>query len=273
MNGETIEPGRRILRLHQVSFAYRGGPNVLENISGEVLGGNLHALIGPNAAGKSTLLRLMLGQLAPSRGRVELEGRRIGFIRPRRRAAWISYVPQRSAASFGFSVRQVIAMGRYALPNDPMAVEQAIESCDLRAVTDRSFMALSVGQQQRVLLARALAQSRGAGRLMLLDEPTAAMDLAHMHEVMGILRTLADEGLAVVVIVHDLNLAARYADSVWLLNRGSLVASGHWSDVLTPEVLEPVYGVKLDALERHADPGDPLGRRPVFDVRLPDAFE
>jgi iron complex transport system ATP-binding protein len=262
------------MRLHQLSFAYPGGPNVVDGVSGDILAGQLHALVGPNAAGKSTLLRLMLGQISPGKGRVELAGRRVGFIRPRKRAAIMSYVPQRSTVGFGFTVRQVIAMGRFALPDDPMAVDQAVESCDLRDVVDRPFNALSVGQQQRVLLARALAQSRGSGKVMLLDEPTSAMDLAHMHAVMGLLRGLADdEGLAVVVIMHDLNLAARYADSAWLLNRGALVASGHWSDVLTPEVLEPVYHVKLDALPRQVDPGDPLARRPVLDARLPGEFD
>jgi len=271
--GNVDRADHRVMRLHEVSFAFRGGPNVVEGVSGEVFAGQFHALIGPNAAGKSTLLRLMLGQLAPGAGRVELEGRRVGAYRARRRAALLSYVPQRSSMDFAFSVRQVIAMGRYALPPDPMAVERAVEACDLRSVVDRPFNALSVGQQQRVLLARALAQSQGGGRVMLLDEPTSAMDLAHMHEVMGLLRGMADEGLAVVTIVHDLNLAARYADAAWLLDRGRLVAAGHWADVLTPEVLEPVYGVKLDALDRMVDPGDPLARRPVFDVRLADGFE
>lgn len=273
MSEAPSQTADRVMRLHDVSFAYRGGPPVIEALSGEIFAGQLHALIGPNAAGKSTLLRLMLGQLAPDAGRVEFAGRRVSAIRPRKRAAMMSYVPQRSSVGFGFTVRQVIAMGRFALPDDAMAIEQAVESCDLRAVVDRPFNALSVGQQQRVLLGRALAQSRGRGRMMLLDEPTSAMDLAHMHAVMGRLRGLADEGLAVVVIMHDLNLAARYADSVWLLNRGALVASGHWSDVLTPEVLEPVYHVRIDALSRQVDPGDPLARRPVFDARLPDAFD
>jgi iron complex transport system ATP-binding protein len=154
-------------------------------------------------------------------------------------------------------------MGRHALAPDPQAVRQALANCDLTDLGSRVYAHLSLGQQQRVLLARALAQSAGAGRLMLLDEPASAMDLWHIHNTMRQLRHLTRAGLAVLVVLHDLNLAARYADTVWLLDRGRLAASGPWDRVLTPAVLEPVYRVTLApvaGLSHH---------RPMFDVDLP----
>jgi len=275
------------MELADVSFAYPGGEPVVREVTAAVGAGTLHVILGPNAAGKSTLLRLMLGQLRPMSGRITLDGRRVHRIAPKRRAAMLAYVPQRSTVSFGFTVRQIIAMGRFALPANPQAIGNAIERCDLTALVDRPFPELSVGQQQRVLLARAIAQSsslaesttsgggtsRGGGRVVLLDEPVSAMDLAHAHRVMTTLREMVAGGLAGVVVLHDLNLAAMYADVVWLMHEGRLVKAGDWSEVLRPEVLEPIYGVRIDELRRAVDPGDPLSRRPVFDVRLPDAFD
>jgi iron complex transport system ATP-binding protein len=132
---------------------------------------------------------------------------------------------------------------------------------------ERIYAHLSLGQQQRVLLARAIAQAAGAGRLMLLDEPASAMDLWHIHRTMGQLRALTRKGLSVLVVLHDLNLAARYADTVWLLDRGRLAAAGPWNTVLTPAVLEPIYRVGLTPLSglRH--------HRPMFDVDLPGTLD
>ncbi len=262
-----------VMSLDDVSFSYERGDRVIESLTATVEAGQVHAIIGPNAAGKSTLLKLMLGQLAPEAGRVAMDRTAAHRLRARRRAAWISYVPQRSGVTFSFTVEQIVTMGRFALPPDPDAVSQALSTCDLDDLAARPITTLSVGQQQRVLLARAIAQSRGAGRVMLLDEPTSAMDLYHVHTLMGVLRRLVTEGLAVVVVVHDLNLAARYADAAWLMDRGRLVAAGHWSEVLTAEVLSPIYGLELDELQRRVDPGDPAARRPIFDARLPDEFD
>ncbi len=269
----TMADTQAVLSLDNVSFAYTRGAPVIESLTTAVEPGRLHAVIGPNAAGKSTLLKLMLGQLSPRTGKVTIDGVAAHRLSARRRAATVSYVPQRSTVSFAFTVRQVIEMSRFALRRDLSAVSDAIGLCDLSELVDRPVTTLSVGQQQRVLLARAITQSRGAGRVMLLDEPTSAMDLYHVHHLMGVIRGLADEGLAVVIVVHDLNLAARYADVVWLMHNGRLAASGDWPDVLRSEVLSPVYGLELDELQRHTDPGDPLSQRPIFDARLPDTFD
>lgn len=255
-----------IMQLQDVSFAYEAGQPVIQSITQAVEPGAVHAIIGPNASGKTTLLRLMLGQLQPKGGHIHLDGKPVAHLPARRRAAELAYVPQRSSIGFAFSVRQVIEMGRYAIGADAGAIDRAIQRCDLQAIAGRKYVELSVGQQQRVVLARALAQLEGSGRALLLDEPTSAMDLAHTHQVLRLLRELAGKGLAIVIVLHDLNLAARYSDEVWLLHEGTLKASGSWEEVLRPEVLSPVYGVELEVLDRVADPGDPLARRPMFDV-------
>ncbi len=249
-----------ILHAQHVAFAYPGRPAVLEDVEAALLPGKLTALIGPNAAGKTTLLRVLLGQLAPTRGQVQLCGQPVHRLSPLRRAGWLSYVPQHASANFAFTVQEVVAMGRHALTRDDAAVAQAIVDTDLAALAGRIFLELSAGQQQRVLLARALAQAAGSGRAMLLDEPTSALDLWHVHQTMRLLRARARAGLAVLAIVHDLNLAAAYADEVWLLHERSILARGSWEQVLTPAVLEPVYRVRLRALAQEE------ACRPLFQV-------
>jgi iron complex transport system ATP-binding protein len=257
----TISDGG-VMVAENLRFAYHGGPWVLDGLSAAIDAGRVTALIGPNAVGKTTLLRLLMGQLTPAGGSVRLDGRLVHQLPPRRRAAWISYVPQRSSTSFAFTVEQVVAMGRYALPQDPAAVAQAMETADLLKVRHRIFRELSAGQQQRVLLARSLAQTAGEGRAVLLDEPGSAMDLYHVHRLMETLAALSRSGRAVLVVLHDLNLAARYADAVWLMHEGRLVASGSWQEVLRPSVLEPVYRVRLRPL------ADSQEDRPVFVAEL-----
>ena len=254
------------LDLVDVRFGYAPDQPVVTGVTADLPAGKVAALIGPNAAGKSTLLRLILGQAVPWNGRVSVCGRNVAGLPASQRAAMVSFVPQRGSIGFAFTVEQVVAMGRHALPADPAAVEQALQACDLPGLRQRIYAELSVGQQQRVLLARALAQARGAGRLMLLDEPVSAMDLFHIHHTMRLLVAQARSGLAVLIVLHDLNLAARYADVVWLMDDGHLVAAGAWNQVLRPEVLEPVYRVHLRALAGQPD------RRPVFLIDDPDTL-
>ena len=261
-----------LMQLADLSFGFEPGRLVIDRLSANLQPGTLHALIGPNAAGKTTLLELMLGRWRPRTGSVTLAGRSVRRLRPARRAAWLAYVPQRSSLTFAFTVRQIVEMGRFALPPDPHAVDRAIERCDLDDLADRPYTHLSVGQQQRVLLARAVAQAAGDGRLMLLDEPTSAMDPAQEHRTLHLLRRLAGEGLAVLAVMQDLNLAARYADRVWVLDQGRLVAEGGWAEVMRPDILEPVYGIKLRPLNppppsERSTTGDPP--RPVFETDLP----
>ena len=263
------------LALEAVTFAYARGRPVVRDVSARLAPGRLCCLIGPNAAGKTTLVRLMLGQLTPSRGHVTLADRRLDAMPPRDRARRLSYVPQRGGVRFAFTVREVVAMGRFALGRDDAAVDQAIADCDLAAIEHAIFSELSGGQQQLVLIARALAQAAGPARsgseaatatALLLDEPGASLDLWHVHRVMQLLRRHLTPTRAILVVLHDLNLAARYADDVWLMQAGQLAAAGPWQEVMRPAVLEPVYRVRLEAVRESE------AERPLFRVEPGDTL-
>lgn len=265
---QTLQSERTPLTLEGVSFGYGAGRREVSGVTAALGAGRLTALIGPNAAGKTTLLRLMLGQLEPAGGVVRLGGRRVSAMAPRERARVMSYVPQRGGVSFGFSVGEVVAMGRYSGGRDDAGVSGAMAACEVSDLAGRPFAELSGGQQQRVLVARAMAQVGGAaGRVMLLDEPSSHMDLRHQHALMRLLREQAGAGAAVLIVLHDLNLAAGYADDVWLMDGGELVAAGEWAGVLTRERLERVYGVGLRVVESAgrpvfvAEPGGTLAGR------------
>eukprot|EP00752_Nemacystus_decipiens_P016702 g14940.t1 len=247
-----------IISLDQVRFGYGVTP-VVDGVTARLLPGKVTALIGPNAAGKSTLMRLMLGLLRPWSGKVRVLGQEVGTMAPLSRARQLSYVPQRPGVRFAFTVRQVVAMGANALARRLAAplVDQAIEDAGLAGLADRVLMELSGGQQQRVMLARAEVQSATQGRAMLLDEPGSHLDLRHRHAMMRRLRELAAGGVAVLVVLHELDLAVRYADEAWLIDAGRLVAAGQWDEVLTPGILSPVYGMPLEQIDR-------AGQRPIL---------
>ena len=221
------------------------------------------ALVGPNAAGKSTLLRLLMGHHTPWSGQVCLDGTPLRRRATCTRAHLISYVPQQGSVAFAFTVEEMVRMGIHAGGGYLSSAARAMSMCEVEALHDRVFQHLSTGQQQRVVLARAIAQSSAHGRFMLLDEPVSAMDVAHAHRTMALLRTLAAKGLGVLAVLHDIDLAARYADDVWLMAGGELTASGPWDEVLTTDNLEPVYGVHLERIASGS------GRRPMFYVQPP----
>ncbi len=263
------------MNLTNVQFGYRQHQPVIDGITAALPPGRLCALIGPNAAGKSTLLKLMLGLERPCGGSIRLGDRDVTTLSVWQRAAQLAYVPQSPATHVAFSVEEVVAMGRFALPADGQAVERAIEACDLSAIRGAALAELSTGQQQRVALARALAQMAGSnrmaaaadsrnlasgqpGRFLLLDEPVSAMDLKHVHATMRLLRQVAANGVGVLAVMHDLNLASAYADDIWLLDQGRLAAAGTWDEALEPQRLSRVYGVPLRIVSRGDD------HRPVF---------
>ena len=249
-----------VILLDQVRFGYDTAP-VVDGVTAQLQPGKVTTLVGPNAAGKTTLIRLMLGLLRPWSGSAQLQGQDVALISPQQRARQLSYVPQRPGVRFAFTVRQVIAMGAYGSAQQAAddRVDQAIEEAGLSDVADRVMMQLSGGQQQRVLLARAEVQSKD-GHAMLLDEPGSHLDLQHRHAMMQRLRVLAGRGLAVLVVLHDLDLAVRYADEAWLMDKGRLVAAGAWDEVLTPEKLGPVYGLDLEQIDRGEE-------RPLLAIR------
>lgn len=239
--------GARVsLKLEGVSFS-RGGFCLsdveLETRPGEVLG-----LVGPNGSGKTTLLRLMAGTLVPQAGRVLLDGRPIQSYSARQRARRVAVLSQEHPLAFAFTVREVVAWGR--LPHrgrwqpwrsgDAHAVERALAWTELTVLADRPVQALSGGERQRVFVALALAQQPGH---LLLDEPTAHLDLKHQLAAMALIKRLADEGTGIVVALHDLNLAGRHVDRLALLHAGRVVALGDPTDVLTPARIAEVWGV------------------------------
>ncbi|HJL23745.1 MAG TPA: ABC transporter ATP-binding protein, partial [Polyangiaceae bacterium LLY-WYZ-15_(1-7)] len=228
----------------------RGARAVLEDVELEAARGEVLALLGPNGAGKSTLLRALAGLLPLAEGHLELAGGPLAAMAPRERARALAYVPQRSLLRSALLVEEVVAQGRYAhgralgglQGRDAEAVDRALAEVDALAFRGRAFPRLSVGEQQRVLLARALATE---APLLLLDEPTAPLDIAQALATFDLLRRLADAGRAVVAAVHGLDAARQFADRALLLHAGRVAASGPVEEVVAPEPVRRVYGVEL----------------------------
>ncbi|HUP89182.1 MAG TPA: ABC transporter ATP-binding protein [Longimicrobiales bacterium] len=230
-----------------VSAGYSMGVDAIADVSIDVADGSFFAVIGPNGSGKSTLLRVLLGGLRASSGEVTLDGKNVSEWSRAEFARRVGVVTQIEEMPFTVSVRELVAMGRYphlrALElegvEDRRAIATAMQRCDVVQFGDRALQSLSGGERQRARIARALAQTPG---ILVLDEPTASLDIGHEMRVFELLRSLAhDEGRTVVVATHQLNLAARYADLLLLLNRGRAVAQGTPREVLKRDVLQQVY--------------------------------
>ncbi|GIW13623.1 MAG: hemin import ATP-binding protein HmuV [Tepidiforma sp.] len=207
--------------------------------------GEFVAVVGANGAGKSTLVRLLAGDLRPGEGEVLLGGRPLAEYRAAELALLRSVLPQQSRIEFSFTVRQVVEMGRSPHRGrgqdpaaDARAVEAAMRAADVAELAERAYPGLSGGEQSRVCLARVLAQETP---VVLLDEPTAALDIRHQHQVLGVVRGLAMQGRAVLAVLHDLNLAAAYATRVVAMHRGAVAADGPPAEVLRAEVLSRIY--------------------------------
>ena len=245
---------RALLTLQEVRFGFPTRPDFLGPISLAVAGGECWAIVGPNGAGKSTLLRLMAGLHTPHAGEVEISGEPLLRISARRRAQRLSFLPQRMPVDVEICARDVVLLGRYPhrsmglfdSAEDYRVAERAMALTETLEYADRPIATLSGGEAQRVHLAAALAQEP---RILLLDEPTASLDLQHQLAIFRILRNRASgDGLAVVVVTHDVNLAAQFCTHVFLLHEGRAVAQGTSASVLIPSVLQPIYGVKLVTL-------------------------
>lgn len=235
------------------------GP-VLTDASIVVLSGELHALVGPNGAGKSTLFGVLAGDIVPGSGEVTLDGAPLRGIHPRVLARERAVLLQQNAVSFPFSVEEVVRMGRApwartpAEDDDDALVARALAVTDMTALARRGVTSLSGGERARAALARVLAQDTG---ILLLDEPTAALDLRHQEDVLRIARDRARDGAAVAIVLHDLNAALGVADRVTLLSRGRVVASGPPAGVLTASAIEEVYGQAVDVFP-HPVTGAPI---------------
>lgn len=230
----------------------RGGRNILEGVSVEVHAGEVVVLVGPNGAGKSTLLAALAGDQPVAGGRVEVEGTAIAAWSPIDMARRRAVLPQKHTIGFSFTAQQVITMGRSPWAGtaredrDGDAITDAMKICDVDAFAHRPFAVLSGGEQARVALARVLAQETST---ILLDEPTAALDLGHQEAVMSVARERAAAGGAVVVVLHDLALAAAYADRIVVLENGRIAADGVPGSVLHEDLLTRVYGHPVEVFE------------------------
>lgn len=246
-----------MLAATDLHFAYHNGPSsrgeVVRGVSVTLRPGTVTAVLGPNGAGKSTLLRLLLGTLRPTAGSVKLGEEDASALDPWRRAGAVAYIGQRSELAGPMTVRRVIELGRHAVGDSDAAVDRAMSRAGVADLADQVFQTLSAGQQQRVSMARAMAQLDGPagplGKTLLADEPVSAMDPRHAVSTLGLLRSLASDGAAVAVVLHDLTLALRFADTALVLNcEGGQAATGPVEGVLIPAVLGPVYGVGFEVL-------------------------
>lgn len=232
-----------------VTVRVAGGRAILEAASIDVHPGEIHALVGPNGAGKSTLFGVLAGDIAPETGVVDIDGRSITGIRPRELARTRAVLLQENAVSFPFSAEQVVRMGRAPWArtasenDDDTLVAAAMTAMEIDDLAQRSVSSLSGGERARVAIARVLAQSTP---ILLLDEPTASLDLKHHEDAMRLVRATADAGTAVAVVLHDLNAALAHADRLTLLASGRVIASGPPAEVLTAERIAEVYGQAVD---------------------------
>jgi iron complex transport system ATP-binding protein len=236
-----------ILETRDVSVE-RGGRTILATSSIAVRSGELLGVVGPNGSGKSTLLRVLAGLWAVKTGSVLLDGQSLATSTRSQIARRIAFVPQDTHVDFPFTVAEFLAMGRYPhrgrfspeTATDRAAIQAAARQCDITHLLQRSIETLSGGERQRALIARSLAVQP---EFILLDEPTANLDVEHSLEVLQLSRTLAANGQAVVLASHDLNLVLQHATRVALLHAGDIVGVGSAEEVLTPDSIEKVFGV------------------------------
>jgi iron complex transport system ATP-binding protein len=261
-----------------LSFRYPGGerPAVAE-VSLDLPDGSFTALLGPNGSGKSTLLRLLLGTLQPGSGTVEYGGRKLTDWSRAELAREIGVVPQGEEIAFPMTVREMVAMGRYPhlgpwrreSAQDRDAVDRAMKLCDVLSMRDRAISTLSGGERQRARIARALAQQP---RVLALDEPTVALDVSHEMSIFELVRALGTSGVTVLLATHNLNLAARYAERLILMDAGRVVAHGEPPAVLERSLLERVYEWPL-LIMQHPGPGPDAGAPQVTPLAQPSGSD
>lgn len=245
--GEACEgaPSECVLRAEHLCFSY-GQRSVLEDVSISVHRGEVVGILGPNGTGKSTLLALLAGDIVPHSGSVQLCATRIENIPRRRRAQLRAVMPQSFEVPFSYTAREIVAMGRVSWPRsdeDDAIIDSSLAAAGVAHLAGRDVTKLSGGEKARVTFARVLAQR---AQVMLLDEPTAALDIAHQEALMSSVRANAQAGIGVVVVMHDLSLAGAYCDRLVLLHDGAVFAAGSVADVLTSENLSQVYECGID---------------------------
>lgn len=242
-------------RIEGVGLAI-AGRDILRDVMLDFPAGKVAALVGHNGSGKSSLLRIMARQMRPTRGAVLYGEKPVFAFRERDFARHVAYLPQDVGAGADMTVRELVACGRYPWHGplgrftdaDREKVDAALAATHLEPFADRIIGTLSGGERQKAWIAMLVAQD---SRCLLLDEPTAALDIAHQIEVLGLIRRLSrDNGLGVVVVLHDINMAARFCDAIHALKEGRVVASGTPEAIVQPGMLETIYGVGMDVVSR-----------------------
>ena len=244
-----------LLEAGNLCFSYPGGPRILDDVSFGIADGTLAGILGPNGSGKTTLLRLFARALQPTSGRIRLGDADVSALPRRLLARRLAVVPQETVLAFDYSVLEIVLMGRYPHlgvfevegPADLSAAMTALESTGTADLADRPFRTLSGGEKQRVMIASALAQlddTGGAPPLLLLDEPTASLDLRYQLEVAALLRRLHEaRHVTIVLTTHDLRFASSVCSRVLLLSKGRLIAEGPPADVLTSTRIAELYEI------------------------------
>lgn len=236
--------------VNNLSYAY-SSQQVLQSMSFSIAQGEIFIIIGPNGAGKTTLIKLMAGIIKRQSGQIDVLQEPIGSYSQKKLAQVLAYVPQGLPVGFPFTVEETVLLGRaphqkvlgLASEDDLKIVQQTMTFTEVDHLARRKLDQLSGGEQQRVLIARALCQQP---QVVLLDEPTASLDLSHQIRIMDLMERLKTEkGVTVVMVSHDVNLAAMYADQLLLLKAGQIVCMGSPDEVLNFEILEETYGCKL----------------------------
>lgn len=238
-----------LLSAQALAFSY-GRRSVLTDVGFSVQPGEWLTIVGPNGAGKTTLLRLLLGLLQPTQGEIRINDRPLSALSRREMARHIALLPQIAELPFGFTVRDVVAMGR--TPHlgrfqpmraaDHEAVSAALQATETAELAERPVTELSGGEAQRVFLARAFAQQTP---ILVLDEPTTNLDLFHERTLLDQVQRRQQQGAAVIAVLHDLNLAARYSDRILLLSAGRVAALGNPTETLTPTLLQQIFRLPL----------------------------
>ncbi|SEI40669.1 iron complex transport system ATP-binding protein [Azotobacter beijerinckii] len=251
-----------MFELDDVSFSLPGR-HLLQQVSLQIPHGQMVGLIGHNGSGKSTLIKLLARQLVPAGGRLRLDDKPLAEWSERAFARHVAYLPQQLPAAESLTVRELVGFGRYPwhgllgrfTADDRVHVDRALELTGTAGFAERLADQLSGGERQRVWLAMLLAQN---SRYLLLDEPTSALDLAHQVEVLALVRDLSRHlGLGVVVVLHDINMAARYCDRLVALHGGRLLFSGTPAALMNPATLEAIYGIPMRVLQ-HPEAGQPI---------------
>ncbi|MDO3649920.1 ABC transporter ATP-binding protein [Nocardia mangyaensis] len=260
-----------MITVEQIRFGY-DGQITLDDISFRVEADSTVGLIGPNGSGKSTLLRLMYRALQAKSGSIAIDGTPVAELRGRELAARLAVVAQESPPDTPVTVAEIVLLGRSPWVGayqgysraDRIAAAAALTHVGARDLADRRYATLSGGERQRVLIARALAQNADH---LLLDEPTNHLDIRYQHELLSLVRDLTNT--TTIVVLHDLNLAARYCDRLVLLEQGRIAAAGTVDQVLTPATLEPVYGITVHRTAAFGAPQLLFG--PAFPAPTPSA--